>query len=292
LSEFNADPFSIEKTVTFEEVYRRWSKEKFEGEKTSNAKRYESSFGLCVAIHKLKFADIREVHLQGAVDSSGKNYPTLRKLKSLLNQLYRYALENDICQKDYAKFVDVAKHKDNSKEEIHKPFATEEITTLWGNAYKSEYIQIFLMLIYSGVRISEMLDLKKCNVHIDERYFDIVSSKTEAGIRKVPIAAKTLPFFMTWMERGKSEYLVHKPCGGHMRYEYYRDIHWNALMAELGMTHLPHDTRHTTVSLLARANVNQTIIKRIVGHSGAVSLTERVYTHFEIKQLIDAIDLI
>jgi len=58
------------------------------------------------------------------------------------------------------------------------------------------------------------------------------------------------------------------------------------------MEHLPHDIRHTTISLLAKANVNQTIIKRIVGHSGAMTLTERVYTHFDVQQLIDAIDMI
>lgn len=292
LAEFNADPFGAEKTIAFDEVYSRWSKEKFEERTTPNSKRYESSFVLCAALHKMKFADIRKTHLQTAVDSSGKNYPTLRKLKSLLNQLYRYALENDICQKDYAKFVDVAKHKDNAKEEIHRPFTEEEITTLWKNAALSEYIQIFLMLIYSGVRISEMLGLKKRNVHIDERYFDVTASKTEAGIRKVPIAQKTAPFFRAWMDRGESEYLVHAPDGKRLTYENYRDNHWDSLITELSMTHLPHDTRHTTVSLLARANVNQTLIKRIVGHSGAMTLTERVYTHFEVKQLIDAIDMI
>lgn len=47
-----------------------------------------------------------------------------------------------------------------------------------------------LVLLYSGVRISEMLDLKKENVHLNEQYFDVICSKTENGIRKVPIADK------------------------------------------------------------------------------------------------------
>ena len=38
--------------------------------------------------------------------------------------------------------------------------------------------------------------------------------------------------------------------------------------------------------------INPTIIKRIVGHAGAMSLTERVYTHFEVQELIDAIDTV
>ena len=49
------------------------------------------------------------------------------------------------------------------------------------------------MLIYSGVRISEMLDLLKSDVHLDEQFFDVIDSKTENGIRKVPIADKVLP---------------------------------------------------------------------------------------------------
>ena len=32
--------------------------------------------------------------------------------------------------------------------------------------------------------------------------------------------------------------------------------------------------------------------KKIVGHSGAMTLTEKVYTHFDIKELVDAINKI
>ena len=38
------------------------------------------------------------------------------------------------------------------------------------------YYQTILMLIYNGVRVSELLDLKKENVHLEERYFDVVGS--------------------------------------------------------------------------------------------------------------------
>lgn len=42
-----------------------------------------------------------------------------------------------------------------------------------------KYYQIVLMLIYNSVRISELLDLKKENVHLEEQYFDVIDSKTE-----------------------------------------------------------------------------------------------------------------
>ena len=63
-------------------------------------------------------------------------------------------------------------------------------------------------------------------------------------------------------------------------------------MKQLGADHVIHETRHTCISLLTLADVNPTIIKNIVGHKSAMSLTERVYTHFDIKPLTDAINKI
>lgn len=58
-----------------------------------------------------------------------------------------------------------------------------------------KYYQIVLMLIYNDIIISELLDLKKENVHLDKQYFDVIDNKTENGIRKVPIADKVLDFY-------------------------------------------------------------------------------------------------
>ena len=77
-----------------------------------------------------------------------------------------------------------------------------------------------------------------------------------------------------------------------MSYENYRDTYWDNQIKLLNLDYTPHSTRHTFISMLARINTNPTVIKKIVGHSGAMSLTERVYTHFEIKELIDAVNKI
>lgn len=75
------------------------------------------------------------------------------------------------------------------------------------------------MLIYNGVRISELLDLKKENVHLDKQYFDVTDSKTENGIRKVPIADKVLDFYKSWYNDNiESEYLLHTEDGKHFLY--------------------------------------------------------------------------
>lgn len=54
------------------------------------------------------------------------------------------------------------------------------------------------------------------------------------------------------------------------------------MMELLNMEHKPHDTRHTCVSLLTEAGVDERIIKKIVGHKGK-SVTETVYTHLDLE---------
>ena len=147
------------------------------------------------------------------------------------------------------------------------------------------------MLIYSGVRIGELLNLKKECVNLEERWFDITASKTESGIRKVPIAEKVFPYFEYWMNKNDCEYLLSTPEGKHFEYRNYYDSYWTPFIEQMGMKHRPHDTRHTCVSLLTVAGVQDKIIKKIVGHKGQ-SVTEIVYTHFEMQELIEAINKI
>jgi integrase len=63
-------------------------------------------------------------------------------------------------------------------------------------------------------------------------------------------------------------------------------------MELINANHTPHDTRHTCISMLTEKDVSPTYIKMIVGHSGAMSLTERVYTHIDIAELLKAINKI
>lgn len=77
-----------------------------------------------------------------------------------------------------------------------------------------------------------------------------------------------------------------------MIYRNYYDSYWTPSVEQIGAAdHKPHDTRHTCVSMLTAAGVDDKIIKKIVGHKGQ-GVTEQVYTHFEMQQLIDAINLI
>lgn len=293
LAEYNKNPFDVSAAkITFQEVYEKWSASKFQTISDSNIKGYNASYKLCGTLYNKVFKEIKLVDLQYVVDTCGKNYPTLRKLKVLFGQMYDYAMKNELCNKDYSEFVDILKFKDRNPNKMDRnKFNKKEIERLWEQK-DDKYYQIVLMLIYTGVRISELHNLKKENVHLNERYFDVLASKTENGIRKVPIADKVLPFFRFWYNDTKSEYLLHTENGEQFKYRTYYDSYFLPLMNNLGLSQTPHCCRHTCISMLAEAKVDQTTIKKIVGHSGAMTLTERIYTHLDIEELINAINKI
>lgn len=291
LAMYNENPYDINaKKITFAEVFDKWSDEHFKKISDSNIKGYQASYKCCSELYDIHFADIKLAHLQHVVDTCGKNYPTLRKLKVLFNSLYKYAMQHDICGKDYSQFIDIIQYKDKNPNTIDRsPFQEDEIKRLW-SVSDDEYAMIALMLIYGGCRVSELLDLKKEDVHLDEKYYDITKSKTKSGIRKVPIADKVFPFFEHWM-RSSGTYLLCTPEGKHFTYRNYFDSYWKPIMEQLNIDHRPHDARHTCISLLTMAGVDDRIIKKIVGHSGK-TVTEMVYTHFEMDPLLKAINMI
>ena len=294
LADYNKNPFDLSsEKMTFEELYEKWSDVHYPKISESNVKGYKASYKLCTKIQKMKVSDIKLDHLQTVVNESGKNTPTLKKLKNLFGLMYDYAVMHEILtqdKRDMVRYVDISQAGNPNKLD-RKPFTKAQVKTVWKWKDSSPYIRVVLMLIYSGCRISELLDLKKCNVNLDEKWFKIVQAKTEAGIRTVPIADKVLPFFQEWYDKNDCEYLLSTPDGKHFEYRNYYDSYWLPFMEQMNMKHTPHETRHTCISLLTSAGVDERIIKKIVGHKGQ-GVTETVYTHFEIEELLDAINKI
>lgn len=294
LADYNANPYDLNAVkITFAEVWEKWSAQKFESVSVSNVQGYKAAYNVCSYLYDMPFVDIKLAHLQKVVDESGKNYPTLRKLKVLFHQLFEYAIIHEIITKerDIVEYVNI-KDAGNPNSFNRSPFTAPEIVKLWENVHTNDYLQIPLMLIYSGLRISELLDLKKSDVHLNEKWFYIRDSKTQAGIRAVPIADKTYSFFEHWYNKNNCEYLISNPREKHFLYRNFYDSYWVNILEPLDIKRKPHDARHTCISLLAKARVDQTTIKKIVGHRGTQSLTERVYTHLDISVLLEAINLI
>ena len=292
LADYNKNPFDIQSaSITFEEVYDKWSDIHFEKIKDTNG--YKSAFKTCKDLYRMRIADITLNQLQKVVDESGKNTPTLKTIKNMWGLMWDYCVIHEILPKEkreMIRYVDISK-AGNPNAYNRKPFSKREIDAIWKWKDANDFFQVILMLIYTGVRISELLDLKKTNVNLAEKWFDVVASKTESGVRKVPINEKVLPFFEHWFYKNDSDFLISTPDGKHFSYHNYYDSYWTPLMNQMNMLHRPHDTRHTCISLLADAGVDERMVKKIVGHKGQ-GVTQTVYTHFEIEALLKAINMI
>lgn len=191
----------------FKDIFDKWSKDFFPTTSKSTMNGYNAAFKGFVGIHNKLFATLKTRDYERIIADSGKNYSTIRKMKFLLNMLYKFALKNEYVDKNYAELVDIAKYSDkNPNKRDREKFSKEDVKKIW-DMPESDVKSITLMLIYTGTRISELLDLKKCEVNLKERYFNVTASKTSAGIRVVPICEKIYPYFESWMNRNDNELL-------------------------------------------------------------------------------------
>lgn len=285
LLEFNTNPHDVDAArITFAEVYERWSSTEFETLSDSMVNAYRSAYKHCKPLYGKVFKELRKSHLQALVDSI--KAPSMQDVtKFLFLKSYKYAMENDIVNKNYAQFVKIAK-KEESKEK--KPFTREEIDILWANVDNVKYADLVLILLYTGMRIGELLNMEKSNIHLEERYM-IGGSKTKAGKNRViPLHKRIVPLIEKRMNESDSQWLFINRIGAKLKYNSFTQYHWEPIIKLVGNEHTPHDTRHAFISEMSRLDVNQITIRKIVGHSDK-SVTEH-YTHKTIEELLEAVD--
>lgn len=292
LADYNKNPFDITQAkTTFAEVYEKMMKEKYPdgyGKKErSNFLGYQASYRSAEPLHNMKFVDVRTKDLQQVINACKKSYGTKRKIKVLFNQMYKYALQHDLVTKDYSDFVELG--KDDTKPS-RIPFSNEEIQMLWDNVERDDFIKLILILIYSGMRPGEIVEVKTEDVYLNERYLR-GGFKTEAGTNRVIPIHKRIHDFIAELVANGHEFLVTNAENKQMTYHNFYNDHFKKTMEQLEMTHKPHDCRHTFATLADNADVNKLSIKRIMGHASK-DITDKVYTHKDIEQLLKAIDMI
>ena len=93
--------------------------------------------------------------------------------------MYKYALENDIVNKKYSEFIILGKD-DKKEKEI---FTDVEIQKLFDNI-EIRCASDILILIYTGFRIQELLNLSKFDVDFNKK---IIAGglKTQAGKNRI-----------------------------------------------------------------------------------------------------------
>lgn len=250
---------------TVKEVYEAWYKENAEGWSEATERSYKSAYKHLKGIESKPLKSLRVDDLERVLDKCGES---IRKVvKVVMQGLYSYAMRHEIVQKDYSSLIKT--YRTTKEKAEKKPFTNEEIRTLWKDG--SAIANSVLVAIYSGWRWNELMSFRV------EDGCMIGGSKTKAGKNRiVPIHHK----IVTLIDK-----MYRTPS-----YDQFRKA-FDFLMVKYGMEHLPHETRHTTATLLY--GQDEHLVKLILGHSEG-DITKGTYTHNTVDQLravIESIDV-
>ena len=271
LAMYNNDPSVFDpQTVTFGKVVEKYIA--FCNEHKPLSQSIVVALNKFKPIYNKKITLIKAPILQELIDKATPSMGHL--MKASLSGLYKFAIAHEFATTNYGQLLTT---KSIPKSTLHKPFSPEEVHILWQNT-EHEIAKIALILIYTGMRIQELLILKNSNVfdtHI------ITGVKTKAGIdRTIPLHRAIIPLMKSIQCEGEYFYPVKQKT---VRYR------WKTCPIPCIKEHLPHDARHTCETMLDNLNINKRIIQLIVGHAGR-DVDDNVYTHKTLDQLIEAIN--
>jgi integrase len=164
------------------------------------------------------------------------------------------------------------------KIKANAPYSPQQLVMLW-NAALSQTIRnkphsdqqladLILLSAYTGTRIEEICSLKVTDV--TDTTFRFTDSKTEAGIREVPIHSKLLERVKQLKDISKDGYLL-----SGLTFNKYKDRsnalgkRFGRLKTKLGFSprvHTAHSFRSTLITMLENAGVSENLAADIVGH--------------------------
>lgn len=284
LAEYNKNPYNIDDlNITTEELYNRWYAREKKKMSKSLANSMSAAWKHCSAVYSLSYRNLKSYNMQDCIDNCSLSYSTKSSIKNLFNHLDKFALELDVINKCRSALITAPPVPETSR----IPFSEKEIEILWGIT-DTEWVDTVLIFIYTGLRISELLNLKRCDIDMEAQTIT-GGTKTRAGKnRVVPIHPRIMPFIKERLKQ-ENEYLISvdgKKCTSNRYY-----TAWSKLMAGLHLNHTPHECRHTFRSRMDSAGANKRCIDLIMGHKSK-DVGERVYTHKTLDELRQAILMI
>jgi len=292
LDRFNANRAPAElKNCTLQNIYNLWSPNAFAKISPKSQTSYENAFERAKALHNRRIRDLKTEDYQQVIDgivADGLSRSLCEKQRLLFSQLCQYAMKQDIINKNYAQLLELppsgkAKTRVISDEEL------ERIGLYTSDPKLGFVAKATIALCYTGMRINELLRMRREDVHLQQRYM-IGGEKTDAGRdRMIPIHHEALPIIQEWMEGNDTEWLVHTAAGGVIDDSHFRRS-FRALMAACGIKGVtPHTCRHTAATKMVSAGLRPEIVKQILGHTD-FSLTVNRYTHTPVQELLDAVE--
>ena len=268
------------KVPTFLDIYYILDKDEFSLLSPQTQNSMHGAIKHLKKLHYLKIDQITLRMIQDVFDEDESNHSTQVHMKTICTKVFRYAVVNQYIERndDYTSYIRIAKYEES---DMHRPYTINEILAL--KKADTPEAHIMLIFIYTGVRINELLNINRDNIHIDEKCDDdgterlisymITGSKTKAGKNRiVPIHDDIKQFVIDELLKPEKR-LVDVT---------YANFTTRTVLIKvnklLNTHHTMHDTRKTFATLCQMNNLNVYIRKKVLGHR-MNDITFDVYTN-------------
>lgn len=236
--------------------------------------------------------------LQAFVFDTFKDIPNTRtqaRLLSGVHSYYRFLLYHHYIEQDPSELLEMPKlelHLPDvlTVEEINNMIARIDLSKPEGHRNRA----IVEMLYGSGLRVSELVNLRLSHIYRRDGYMRIVGKGSKE--RLVPISPEADKWFEYWLQ-DRAQFDV-KPDFVDIAFlnRYGRQLTRamiftiiKGLAREAGITKTisPHTLRHSFATHLLQNGADLRIIQQLLGHESIV--TTEIYTHIDIQDLREAV---
>lgn len=220
---------------------------------------------------------------------------TQARLIAGIHSFYRFLLYHNYIEQDPSELLETP------KKELHLPdvLSLEEIDRMVAqiDMSKSESHRnraIIEMLYGSGLRVSELVNLRLSDIYLTEGYMRITGKGSKQ--RLVPISSVATEWFTYWLEdrskldikpQAKDIAFLNRYGRQLTRAMIFTIIKTLAHQAGIQKTISPHTLRHSFATHLLQNGADLRIIQQLLGHE-SITTTE-IYTHVNIIDLREAI---
>lgn len=285
---------------TLKQIYDEYTKTRdFTDLSKDTQNNYNAAIKYYAPLYDWKFRNLRRPQFQQPVNDAealGRSRSTCKKIKVIGTILSNFALENDVIQKSYAKKIRLAAEEKKNAPEY---FTELEIAKLLKNL-DDPIVRMTVVMIFTGMRISEETSLTKFSVDLDEMLIT-GGIKTDAGKdRIIPIHPTIQPIFRECYQSCENYIFEETVTIGNVKkgtsrtikkpyqYEHFCDLYYAAL-ERVGVRRLtPHKARHTFFTRLDAKCQDKLGMAMVGGHSDP-NFTERIYVHPDVDRLRDVI---
>ena len=242
---------------------------------------------------KASFLQLQEfLHHQFKIDTNPRSQA---RIISGIRQFYKFLLYNKYIEQDPSELLELPKIGEHLPEVLSLKEIDDMIAVIdLGKAEGQRNRAIIEMLYGSGLRVSELVNLKLSNMYRKDGYM-LVEGKGSKQ-RLVPISPEAEKQFDFWMEDRshldvKPEFsdfaFVNRYGRGLTRSMIFHIIKELAERAGIKKNISPHTLRHSFATHLLQNGADLRIIQQLLGHE-SITTTE-IYTHINVEDLRQAI---